>query len=64
MQLYLETRFEQLKVSNLYVVSALCCVPGHHPVELHPPIWILHVSGCLCHTDLGPKQPSTCLSLT
>lgn len=28
MQLYLETRFEQLKVSNLFVASALCCMQG------------------------------------
>ena len=47
MQLYLETRFEQLKVSNLFVASALCCMQGYHPVELHP--WILHVSGSLPH---------------
>ena len=38
MQLYLETRFEQLKVSNLFVVSALCCMPGYHLVELRSPI--------------------------
>ncbi len=31
MQLYLETRFEQLKVSNLFVVSLPCCMQGCHP---------------------------------
>ncbi len=49
MQLYLETRFEQLKVSNLFVVPLFCCVQGCHPVHLHSPIWNVQVNGCLRH---------------
>ena len=30
MQLYLETRFEQLKVSYVFVVPLLCCMQGCH----------------------------------